>query len=264
MTVAATTLATSEKRSRGEKKKSVSFADSRGLDLELIHIISKANRIFIYTKENEPSQVRKQPPFADKKNELIMTQKVLVPEFILNPEDQYERLGRTGICLDSIEIYNHAFIRGVVFTMPPVGNNISHNSGHQRTRSNSLEESETSRAEIAGGLKKRSLLSKGLAKLLKLSTGYSGSDDMVYVIWSVNGWQSWECIEATRQKRLESADKDDLPVRMHEFFIYKLSSLLDVGQKLQMIICNRSDLNRMDEDVHEKKMSYSFKCGYKI
>jgi hypothetical protein len=245
---------TIEKKVRA-KKKSVSFADTAGLDLELIHIISKVNRIFIYTKDDLEESSGK-AKHEQKQLAIAMNKKVLVPEFILNPEDSYERLARTGLCLDSIEIYNHSFIRGVIFTMPPLTN---------RSRSNSLQESQittdSSLQEFAK-TKKKNLLTKGISKLFKLSNNYSSSD-LVYVIWSINGWKSWEFNVAVRQKKLENQGKQDVPVWTHEFFIRNLENLLEVGQHLQLIICNKSDLMKMNADICENKMSYSFKCGYR-
>jgi hypothetical protein len=249
---------TTEKKSR-TKKKSVSFADNFGLDLELIHIISRVNRIFIYTKDEtaESKVYEKNEIIGESKPKQVaitINKKVLVPEFILNPEESYERLARTGLCLDSIEIYNHSFIRGVIFTMPPLTN---------RNRSNSLQESETESIKEFAKAKKRNLLTKGLAKLLKLGSS-NGSNDQVYVIWSINDWKTWEFNVAVRQKKLESEDKHDVPVRTHEFFIRNLETLLEVGQHLQLLICNKNDLMNMNDDIHENKMSYSFKCGYKV
>lgn len=90
------------------------FADSLGLDLELIHTIRIQNTA---TTAIEPSLA---PLRSLNKSGSVLGGKIIVPRFTLRPDRTYEKLITNGICLNSIEIYDQLSIRGVILTLTRV------------------------------------------------------------------------------------------------------------------------------------------------
>jgi hypothetical protein len=122
-----------------QSNKHVMFADSLGLDLELIHTI----QINSQAGDELDKLITKQSFFRsynrrfnhDNNNinctstaltfaKLNRTQRphlqsdvLIVPKFAISPDRNYEKLITSGICLNSVEIFDQSSIRGVILTL---------------------------------------------------------------------------------------------------------------------------------------------------
>lgn len=105
------------------------FADSLGLDLELIHTIQINNPGATEGGADELDKLITKQSFFNSYNNQNGTStpvhaitntnsdKLIIPKFKLSPDRNYEKLIKNGICLNSIEIYNQSSIRGVILTL---------------------------------------------------------------------------------------------------------------------------------------------------
>lgn len=117
--------------------KHVMFADSLGLDLELIHTIQINTAASNAGADDLDKLITKQSFFNSYNNNnnsnhtMIAqqssntTDKLIIPKFALSPDRNYEKLIKNGICLNSIEIYNQSSIRGVVLTLTKPPNRVA-------------------------------------------------------------------------------------------------------------------------------------------
>jgi hypothetical protein len=280
----------SSSSSISSKSKHVIFADSLGMDLELIHTIQIANTQNFNLDEDCLIEFRKvtltkQSFFSSysefdinlsgekllnsihvrsKDLNLTLNQKTLIPRFTLSPDINYTKLVTNGICLNSVEIYNQSSIRGIILTLTKPESN---------TKNEYIENRKEIKKKDERSLIRQSSLriSKRLSKLFKLkpqgsSTAMVNSAkklDLVYVIWSTDDWKSWK-YHAAIQKNCKSHSKSGI-IKTHEFFIQNLDLILDIDQTLQLIICHQIDMvvykDMMDSS---EEVCYNFKCAYKI
>ena len=274
------------------KSKHVMFADSLGLDLELIHTIHLANQYNQNFKEDCLIEFRKVTlikqtfynsygEFATKEELLsnesqnkfsnsntLFNQKTIIPKFSLNPDHNYKKLINNGICLNSIEIYNLSSIRGIILTLTKPTSIRTHNR-----EINEIEEEKISPFKP----KNKSRLSNRFSKFLRLKGDASQKNDidvihsdsndvkldLVYVLWSTNMWKSWK-YHAAIQRNCKISNSGRI-IKTHEFFIQNLDKILEIDQTLQLIICHQVDMIVFKDMMDAKNdVCYNFKCGYKI
>jgi hypothetical protein len=275
------------------KSKHVIFADSLGLDLELIHTIQLANTQNLNRLDSEDCLVEFRKVTLTKQtttffsssysefdtiNEsdmntffgsihmrsqnMTLNQKTLIPRFVLSPDVNYKKLIANGICLNSVEVFNQASIRGIILTL------------------NKPESTTTSSIELQDAptiVRRHSSLRllKRFSKLFKFNATEMSSSasvtpnpasklDLVYVIWSMNDWKSWK-YHAAIQKNCKATHSNSGIIKTHEFFIQNLDHILDIDNTLQLIICHQVDTvvfkDMMDPGA---EACYNFKCAYQI
>lgn len=234
-------------------KKSVKFADDVGLNLAEVHEILEQDNIFFLNTSNNKLKSNG----SVRRSSQVGRLKVIQPLFRLTPEDNDEKLATNGICLESLKIYNHSTIQGLILTMP-VAVPASSNS-----RSNSLVGANGD--EIDLGLEKKkngkAALFKGFSKLLKMSTSVK---DAVSVVWTVDEWKTWRCEAAKALKNAANVTPfEDELVAAHEFVIGDLEAVLEAGQKLQLVVCHKADGKSGGGHVAaESQVCYEFKCEF--
>lgn len=108
-----------------QRNKHVMFADSLGLDLELIHTIrlqqsgnAPPSKDELITRQ---SFLRSYGSVSTKANAVSMhhgsSETLIIPKFALSPDRNYEKLIKNRICLNSVEFYDQSSIRGVILTL---------------------------------------------------------------------------------------------------------------------------------------------------
>lgn len=120
---------TSVTKQEEQRNKHVMFADSLGLDLELIHTIQINNQASdqldkLITKQtfvNSYNANNNNHSHNKNSQRSINSDKLIVPKCVLSPDRNYEKLIKNGICLNSIEIYNQSSVRGVILTLTKSG-----------------------------------------------------------------------------------------------------------------------------------------------
>ncbi|CAF0750200.1 unnamed protein product [Brachionus calyciflorus] len=197
--------------------KHVMFADSLGLDLELIHEI-KINSI-----ENL------QQSYA--KSKRSSTDKILIQNFRLNPDVNYKKLVENGICLNSIEIFNQTSIRGIILTLNEIDN--YEQIKPKKNFFNILFKNK--RDEII--VREKEL-------------------DVVYVIWSVDNWKTWK-YQSTLQKNSKLLkSSNNTQIKTHEFFIHGINDLIDISEQFQFIICHQIGMEVLRDTNFEQCFSF--------
>jgi hypothetical protein len=207
-----------------------------------------------------------------------LNEKLLIPKFVLNPDQNYEKLIQENICLNHVEIFDQCSIRGVIFTLTKqsVNNNYFQSKEIDFTRNDE-------NSSIGNNLRRnRNRLSKRFSKLFSFSnpmenlinSNMNSSNhesnsvriqntrlDLVYVIWTVDKWKSWK-YQAAIQKNCKENLSNGSIIKTHEFFIQNLDYILEIDQTLELIVCHQIDMI-VYKDTNEE-LCYKFKCAYKI
>ena len=216
------------------KCKHVTFADRLGLDLEMIHIKhvnSPLNTINSIRDSNEiKTQVQQQ----------FQMEKIILPKFSLCSNTCYRKLIKNGICLNSFEIYNNTSIRGIILTL-------QNSSLHKLS-------------EISEFSSKNNQISYIGIECETNNNNFNINLDLVYVIWSIDEWKSWK-YQAAIQKNCKTNPKKGI-IKTHEFFIQNLGNILQITQRLKLIVCNQIGLVVFKDTNGEK--SYRFDCAIKV
>lgn len=277
--------------------KHVMFADSLGMDLELVHTIQLKNaqldggcllefRKVMITKQTNDQTVPASSHYetvkeidvdqADDEEEsdslsssmlsfnykltnnsaFCLHHKTILPKFNLEAEKSYQTLIQNGVCLNSIDIYNAASIRGTIITLTPKSNEYA--------------------TEWTDRTSKRKQLTRRLSKIFTSIAQETKSDidsttlnskhklDLVYVIWSVNEWASWKYHAAIQKtcRIVSTKENGSCILKTHEFFMQDLESVFNLDQTLQLIVCHQVDMNVARDTNHDT--CYEFKCAYNI
>jgi hypothetical protein len=215
------------------KCKHVTFADRLGLDLEMIHIKhanSPLNTNFPFKDSNEIKTHGEQQ---------FQMEKIILPKFSLCSNICYRKLIKNGICLNSFEIYNNTSIRGIVLTL-------QNSSLHKLSE---IKEFHAKNNEISYiGIESET------------NNNFNINLDLVYVIWSIDEWKSWK-YQAAIQKNCKTNPKKGI-IKTHEFFIQNLGNIIQITQRLKLIVCNQIGLVVFKDTNGEK--SYRFDCAIKV
>jgi hypothetical protein len=257
--------------------KHVMFADTLGLDLELIHtihintgntnntvdelskLISRQSFFNAYSNSLVIQQQQQQQGVNVKCTAAVSSDKLIIPRFTLSPDRNYEKLIANGICLNSIEIYNESSIRGHVLTL---------------TNSNETTSAAAATADevcLSGGtaaeytvMDREELINEcaknNLKSILKLKS-HLNNLDIVYIIWSCDDWTSWK-YQAAIKNNCRHLPPNKGILKTYEFFLQNLDTKLLIGQSLQLIICHQIDLIVYKDTNNE--MCYKFECALKI
>jgi hypothetical protein len=298
--------------------KHVIFADSLGMDLELIHTIQIINtqqnaslkddsliefRKVTLTKQtffntfngdfnNSADEEQENSLTTRLKNSVVYNQKTLIPQFVLSPDVNYEKLIKNGICLNSVDVFNQSSIRGIILTFT---------KSEAAGGSSSLS---VTRAVSVAQVRRETMIKRRgsipicsrFSRLLRFNSfnndisantaktklavnptsGVNAATtnklDLVYVIWSTNDWKSWKYhaaiqknCKATQQSTNSGGCVDGGIIKTHEFFIQNLDHVLDIDRTLQLIVCHQVDMV-VFKDMHDasREVCYNFKCAYKI
>lgn len=264
-----------------QKNKHVMFADSLGLDLELIHTI-QINNNPSNTADELGKLITKQSFFnsynkfnATINNNLIFqssstnTDKLIIPKFALSPDKNYEKLIKNGICLNSIEIYDQSSIRGVILTLtkPKVFQSASHStsvtsssSSMNSSNSNSNEKTRILEEFLANNNNNSPGNNSKMPKFKNKLSNMSNLD-IVYIIWSVDEWENWK-YQAAIKNNCRTLPPNKGIIKTYEFFLQNLDLKLQIGQTLQLIICHQIDLVVFKDTNNED--CYRFECAIKI
>ena len=78
--------------------------------------------------------------------------------------------------------------------------------------------------------------------------------DIVYIIWSVDDWKTFQS-QVGRQKACRSRAEDNV-IRTHEFFLQNVDKIFKKGQLLQLVVCHQIDENIYYDSNNEN--CYSF------
>ena len=202
--------------------KHVMFADRLGLDLEMIHTKSILTDS-IPNYHRLDQQSSANPPAKQKQ-----TVKIIVPKFTLCPDTNYRKLIKNAICLNSVEIYNETSIRGIVLTL--------------------------TKAELPPASTVVAPPASFSPEKLNLNL------DLVYVIWSIDDWMSWK-YQAAIQNNCKASSNSEI-IKTHEFFIQNLDDLLQMTQRLKLIVCHQMGLVVFKDTNNDK--CFSFDCAIKI
>ena len=265
-----------------QKNRHVMFADSLGLDLELIHTI-QINNNPSNTADELGKLITKQSFFnsynkLNLTNNLIFqsssnaTDKLIIPRFALSPCRNYEKLIKNGICLNSVEIYNQSSIRGIILTLtkPPNAFNKSTDCSSTSASSSSsslmnynsnektrlLEEFLTNNSNSQQSNNNNAKSPKFKNKLSNMS-----NLDIVYIIWSSDEWENWK-YQAAIKNNCRTLPPNKGIIKTYEFFLQNLDLKLQIGQTLQLIICHQIDLVVFKDTNNED--CYRFECAIKI
>ena len=79
--------------------------------------------------------------------------------------------------------------------------------------------------------------------------------DIVYIIWSVDEWQTFRS-QVARQKACRSRSEDDV-IKTHGFFLQNVDKIFEKAQILQLVICHQIDQTIYYDSNNEK--CYNFK-----
>ena len=225
----------------------MSFADCLGLDLELIHHLSEANNIFF--DSNDLQQPHRSPSTNAKK--------IIIPNFTLYPNENYEKLKTHGICLDSIKINDNSSIQGVILSIPKQQSK-NNEEIKSRIESDALDWPATT---ITTKYKKpMGFISNRFFKLLKLKN--TKKQCSVYVIWSTDLWKTWHLSPAEVKKNSDVEFFENERIQSYEFVIKSLDKFLEVGQILRILICHKvvGEFVFNNEIVNNEESCFNFKC----
>jgi hypothetical protein len=231
------------------KVKHVMFADRFGLDLEMIH----SKNLNLYTNEysciNDINETTSNDNGCEEGDEQIQIDKIILPKFSLNSDTSYRRLIKNGICLNSFEIYDRTSIRGIVLTLQNssflsfIENNKNMEYGNKVILNKSM-------------LNKNHRVSYNECDQTSLNLNL----DLVYVIWTIDEWKSWK-YQAAIQKNCKTNPKKGI-IKTHEFFIQNLENILQITQRLKLIVCHQIGLIVFKDTNNEK--TFQFDLAIKI
>lgn len=257
----------SSKSDKQDDQRHVMFADSLGLDLELIHTIQINNQ----ASDELDKLITKQTFFNSYNNNLVdntnninhqlnntNSDKLIVPRFILSPDRNYEKLIKNGICLNTIEIYNQSSLRGVILTLTKSGAAESSSLSSSST-ANHLEDSKSTHGEEKCKLVETDFKKKSSKNSIRSKK--SSNLDIVYIIWSVDDWTTWK-YQAAIKNNCRTLRPNKGIIKTYEFFLQNLDLKLQVGQTLQLIICHQTDLVVYKDTNNEE--CYKFECAIKV
>jgi len=79
--------------------------------------------------------------------------------------------------------------------------------------------------------------------------------DIVYIIWSVDEWKTFQS-QVARQRACRSRNEDDV-IKSHDFFLQNVDKLIEKDQILRLVICHQIDETIYYDSNNEK--CYNFK-----
>lgn len=246
--------------------KHVMFADTLGLDLELIHTIQLPNsssldelgklisRQSFFNSYNSSQSAL--VSHGNKQPFVSTTDKLIVPKFSLSPDNNYEKLTKNGICLNSVEICDESCVRGMILTLTKAQHQLD--TDGESCPANTLDEQPAERARLIDDEFGKS--TKSRSKQSKANNQLTSQLDVVYIIWTNDNWLTWK-YQAAIKNNCKTYPSNGI-LKTYEFFLQNLDTRLQIGQTLQLIICHQID-TVVYKDTNDE-LCYKFECALKL
>jgi len=101
-------------------------------------------------------------------------------------------------------------------------------------------------------------LKKNIFMENKKTQGSNTKLDLVYIIWSIDEWETWKS-QVAIQKACKAGSSEDNVIKTHEFFLQNVDKLLkNSGKLLQIVICHQVNDTIFYDTNNEKCYSFEF------
>lgn len=95
----------------------------------------------------------------------------------------------------------------------------------------------------------------------KKTQGSNTKLDLVYIIWSIDEWQTWKS-QVAIQKACKAGSSEDDVIKTHEFFLQNVDELLNRSERLlQLVICHQVNDKIFYDTNNEKCYSFEFESS---